>query len=127
VRALQLENGRKRLIKNTLPLLSLALATPLYVSAGTLVNGKWSLTNCGNKPKKPMIDQTNVEAFNQSGAKINDWQQQAKVYYACLVKEANADNAVIADTANAAQAEYRATAERISREAGAAKKKLESK
>jgi hypothetical protein len=114
-------------VKKTLTMLSLALATPLYVSAGTLVNGKWSLTNCGNKPEAPAIDQTNVEAFNQSVAKINDWQQQAKVYYACLVQEANADNAVIADTANAAQAEYRATTERIGREAGTTKKKLESK
>lgn len=113
--------------KHTLRLLSVILAAPFCVNAGTLANGKWSSASCGNKPEEPTVDQTNVEAFNQSVAKINAWQQQAKVYYACLVKEANADNAVIADTANAAQAEYRATTERIGREAGAAKKKLESK
>jgi hypothetical protein len=113
--------------KHTLRLLSLILAAPFCVNAGTLANGKWSPANCGNKPEKPMIDQTNVEAFNQSVAKINAWQQQAKVYYECLVKEANADNAAIADAANAAQAEYRTAVEEIGREAGTAKKKLESK
>jgi hypothetical protein len=113
--------------RTPLRLLSLILATPLCVSAGILVNGKWSLANCGNKPEVPAIDQTSVEAFNQSVAKINAWQQQAKVYYECLVKEANADNAVIADTANAAQAEYRAAVESIGKQAEAAKKKLEKK
>ncbi|EIC31524.1 MULTISPECIES: hypothetical protein [Methylomicrobium] len=113
--------------RNTLRLLSLILAIPLCVNAGTLANGKWSLADCGNKPEVPAIDQTNVEAFNRSVAKINTWQQQAKAYYECLVKEANTDNAVIADTANAAQAEYRATVESIGRQADAAKKKLESK
>ncbi|WP_020563977.1 hypothetical protein [Methylosarcina fibrata] len=113
--------------KSTFRLLSLTLAIPLHVNAGTLVDGKWSLATCGNKPEVPTIDQTNVEAFNQSVADINVWQQQAKAYYECLVKEANVDNAVIADTANAAQADYRAAVERIGREADAAKKKLESK
>jgi hypothetical protein len=110
-----------------LRLLTIALAAPLYVNAGTLIDGKWSLATCGSKPEVPTIDQTNVETFNQSVAQINDWQQQAKAYYECLVKEANADNAVIADTANAAQADYRAAVERIGKEADAAKKKLESK
>jgi hypothetical protein len=114
--------------KNTLRLLNLALvAVPLCVNAGTLVSGKWTLANCGSKPETPTIDQTNIETFNQSVAKINAWQQQAKRYYECLVQEANTDNAVIADTANAAQADYRATAERIGKEADAAKKKLESR
>ncbi|EIC30429.1 MULTISPECIES: hypothetical protein [Methylomicrobium] len=113
--------------KNTFRFLTLALAAPLYVNAGTLANGKWSLADCGNKPEVPAINQTNVEAFNQSVAKINAWQQQAKVYYECLVKEANADNSVIADTANAAQAEYRSTVESIGQQAEAAKKKLEKK
>lgn len=113
--------------KNTFRFLALALAAPLYANAGTLIDGKWSLAACGNKPETPAIDQTNIEAFNQSVAKINAWQQQAKAYYECLVKEANTDNAVIADTANAAQAEYRATVESIGKEADAAKKKLEGK
>jgi hypothetical protein len=113
--------------KNTLRFLILVLATSSYVHAGTLIDGKWSLAACGNKPETPVINQTNVEAFNQSVAKINTWQQQAKTYYECLIKEANTDNALIADTANAAQAEYRATVERIGGEADAAKKKLESK
>lgn len=107
--------------------LAFALALPCSVHAGTLADGKWSLTSCGEKPAAPEIDHANIEVFNKSVAKINAWQQQAKVYYECLVKEANADNAVIADTANAAQSEYRAEVERISKEADAAKKQLESK
>jgi hypothetical protein len=113
--------------KHSLCLLTLALTIPVSVHAGTLIDGTWSLATCGNKPETPTIDQTHVEAFNQSVAKINAWQQQAKAYYECLVKEANTDAAIIADTANAAQADYRATVERIGREADAAKKTLESR
>jgi len=103
-----------------------ALTTATHTDAGILANGKWSTAGCGNKPEAPVLDQSNAEVFNKSVAKINDWQQQAKTYYECLVGEANKDNAIIADSANAAQAEYRATVEKIGKDADAAKKKLDS-
>ncbi|WP_051459810.1 hypothetical protein [Methylomicrobium lacus] len=116
------------MIKNLTLILTVtaALTGAPHVNAGTLSAVKWATAGCGNKPETPIIDQSNAEAFNKSVAKINDWQQQAKTYYECLINEANQDNAIIADSANAAQAEYRATVEKIGKDADAAKKKLDS-
>jgi len=114
------------MIKHTLMILTATLTGAMYANAGTIANGKWTPSNCGNPPETPVIEPSNVEAFNKSVAKVNAWQQQAKTYYECLVKEANTDNAIIADSANAAQAEHRATVEKIGKDAEAGKKKLES-
>lgn len=97
------------------------------VTAGTLVNGSWVPAACGVKPNPPSIDDKDADTYNKSVVAINDWQQQAKTYFECLIKEANADNGVIADTANREQAAYRETVEKISAAATAAKKKLDSK
>jgi len=115
-------------IKNLTLILTVtaALTGASHANAGTLSAGLWSAAGCGNKPETPIIDQGNAEAFNKSVARINDWQQQAKTYYECLINEANKDNSIIADSANAAQAEYRATVEKIGKDADAAKKKLDS-
>ena len=96
-------------------------------TAGTLLNGGWKPNSCGIKPIAPTIDDSSVEAFNKSVAAINNWQQQAKTYFECLIKEANADNSVIADTANREQSDYRQSVEKISNAANDAKKKLEKK
>ena len=105
---------------------SLLLAQAIGLAhAGTLANGGWSPKNCGVKPDEPTIADDNVEAFNKSVAAINNWQQQAKVYFECLIKEANTDNAIIADTANKGQADYRKSVEAIGVAADAAKKKLD--
>lgn len=94
-------------------------------SAGILVNGNWVPAGCGAKPEAPHIDAKDVDAYNKSVAAINGWQQQARTYYECLIKEANADNATIADTANREQAAYRAAVEKIGLAVEAAKKKLD--
>lgn len=95
--------------------------------AGTLVNGNWAPAGCGVKPVAPQIDGKDVETFNKSVAAINEWQQQARVYFECLVKEANADNAAIAEAANREQAGYRESVENVGAAAEAAKKKLDAK
>ncbi|MDD1620495.1 MAG: hypothetical protein LUQ11_03355 [Methylococcaceae bacterium] len=97
------------------------------VSAGTLVNGNWAPAGCGVKPEAPVIDDKDVDAYNKSVAAINDWQQKARTYYECLIKEANADNSAIADTANREQAGYRESVEKVGAAVDAAKKKLDSK
>lgn len=97
------------------------------VNAGTLLNGGWKPNNCGIKPNAPIVDDSSVEAFNKSVTAINNWQQLAKTYFECLIKEANADNSVIADTANREQSDYRQSVEKISNAANEAKKKLEKK
>lgn len=94
--------------------------------AGVLVNGSWQPSGCGAKPAPPKIDARDVDTFNKSVAAINDWQQQAKVYFECLIKEANADNNTIAESANREQADYRQTVETMAAEADAAKKKLDT-
>lgn len=104
-----------------------ALAASLQVKAGILAHGAWSPENCGAQPEPPSLDSGSVDRFNQSVAEVNAWQQKAKSYYECLVDEANKDNAVIADTANQAQAGYRTAIEKINRESQAAKKKLDGK
>lgn len=95
--------------------------------AGTLNNGEWKPSQCGVKPATPIIDDQDVDGFNKSVAAINDWQQQARVYFECLIKEANADNNVIAESANREQAAYRQSVEAVGAAAEAAKKKLDKK
>lgn len=95
--------------------------------AGTITNGVWSPSGCGTEPTVPVVDQDNVDAYNQSVKAINDWQQKANSYNSCLIKEANADNTLIANAANDEQARLRAAIEKIQAETAAAKAKLDKK
>jgi len=101
--------------------------TAVAATAGIISNGSWSPANCGSEPAVPVIDQSSVDAYNQSVKAINDWQQKASAYNGCLIKEANADSAVIANSANEEQARLRAAIEKIQAETTAAKAKLDSK
>lgn len=103
----------------------LAITFASSVEAGTLVNANWVPAGCGVKPEAPKIDDTDVETYNKSVATINDWQQKARSYYECLINEANADNNVIAETANREQAVYRDTVQKVGAAVEAAKKKLD--
>lgn len=110
------------------PILPLALLTIFFASpasAGSLVNGSWQPSGCGNMPDAPTVDAGNIDTYNKSIAAINTWQQKSRDYFECLIKEANTDNGIIADHANQAQAKYRETVEKIGAEADAAKKKLD--
>ena len=103
------------------------MLTAVSGTAGTITNGTWSPSGCGIEPVVPVIDQSSVEAYNQSVKAINDWQQKANVYNGCLIKEANADNSLIANSANDEQARLRAAIEKIQAETTAAKAKLDEK
>jgi hypothetical protein len=107
--------------------LGLLVCCSSWANAGTLANGMWTPVGCGVKPDAPVIDERNAEVFNKSVAAINDWQSKNKAYFECLIKEANTDNAIIAESANKAQAANRETIEHISATANAAKKKLDAK
>lgn len=96
-------------------------------TAGTIANGVWSPSGCGTEPVVPVIDQSSVEAYNQSVKAINDWQQQANAYNGCVIKEANTDNSLIANAANDEQARLRAAIEKIQAETTAAKAALDKK
>jgi hypothetical protein len=96
-------------------------------TAGTISNGVWSPSACGTEPEVPVVDQDSVETYNQSIQTINEWQQKANAYNACVINEANADNAVIAKTATEGQNKFRAAVEKIKTATDAAKAKLDGK
>ncbi|MDT8364485.1 MAG: hypothetical protein RQ714_07540 [Nitrosomonas sp.] len=93
-----------------------AIFVTANIHAGHLDNGSWSPAGCGAKPPVPTVESSNVNEYNRSIKALNEWQVLAQKYYSCLVEEANADNALIANTANEAQSEFRAVVERINEE-----------
>lgn len=95
--------------------------------AGTLSDGTWSPTSCGEKPVTPKIMGNSIDQFNKSIKAANSWQERANAYNACMVKEANADNSVIAKTANAAQEKFQAEIDHINKEMVRLQSKLEGK
>ena len=95
--------------------------------AGTINQGVWSPANCGEKPAAPVIPDTDVKAFNAAMNQINEWQTKVKVYFECLVKEANADNTAVAESANRQQAEHQKLVESLNAQIDAAEKKLTKK
>jgi len=85
--------------------------------AGTLIDGSWSPSACGEKPIVPSIDAGSVDSFNRSLETIRVWQENANEYNACMIDEANTDNALIAETANEEQEKFQAEVERINQDA----------
>lgn len=96
-------------------------------NAGTLVNGTWSPMGCGERPVAPAVNTASITDYNRSVETINEWQKRAQQYNSCLVDEANADNALIARTANDQQAKFREEIDRINAETDKARAELDSK
>jgi len=97
----------------------------LNVTAGSLQNGVWQVSDCGEKPVAPVINTKSVDDFNRSVNDINTWQEKSQQYYNCLVTEANTDNDAITKSTIAAQDEYQQEVNRIQKEANEGKTKLE--
>lgn len=111
---------------NKLMMLALVIFFNVSIAeAGNVVIGVWVPSHCGFKQSVPVIDQSSVDAYNKSIKEINDWQHLANDYMNCLINEANADNALIAKTANEEQAKFRAEVEDIKFKTDAAKQKLD--
>lgn len=81
--------------------------------AGALDNGQWRPSGCGAKPEAPTLNLKNVDVYNESVDGINAYNKAIRTYVDCLTQEANADLQAITTSANAAQADARATRERI--------------
>jgi len=113
------------MIKRTYFTLFLMAATVSVCTAGSINNNVWSPSACGNEPETPSIKQDNIETYNQSIKTINEWQQAANTYNTCVVNEANADNALIAKTANEKQNKFRVAVEKIKVDTDAAKTLLD--
>ena len=99
--------------------------TITFAKAGSISNSAWLPSSCGGEPVTPVVDQSNVESYNKSIKIINEWQNKASSYNTCLINEANADNALIAKTANEEQSRFRAVIDKIKADTDAAKAKLE--
>ncbi len=91
----------------------------IYASsnAGTLADGTWLPNECGEKPVAPSIDASSVDGFNRSLETIRVWQERANEYNTCLIEEANADIALIAETANEEQEKFQVEVDKISQDA----------
>lgn len=96
------------MLANTLMTIALTSA-----QAGSLKNAIWTADGCGKQPAPPTLNDTDLEAYNQSIQDINDWQQKSRTYFECVVQEANADNQKIVDSTNKQQANYQETLEKI--------------
>ncbi|SEQ91383.1 hypothetical protein SAMN05421690_1003115 [Nitrosomonas sp. Nm51] len=111
-------------MKQIIAILAVLILTQASGNAGTLVNGNWTPAHCGAEPEPPVIDKTNIENFNRSIDAINAWQDRALEYHACMVKEANADNERITNTANQAQSRLQDEINRINAEADQVRNEL---
>jgi hypothetical protein len=100
-------------------------STTASVNAGTVVNGNWSPTGCGDKPAAPTINDKDIDDFNKSVELVNAWQPKVKAYLDCLVKEANNDNSAISSSANREQSNLRDIVEKVRETVAAAEKKLD--
>lgn len=94
-------------------------------TAGTITKSAWAPNECGTEPVVPVIDTRDEVAYNASIKAINEWQQLTNTFNTCLVNEANADNALIAKSANDIQGRFKATVEKIKSEIEAGKARLE--
>ncbi|HLY57587.1 MAG TPA: hypothetical protein VKS60_18630 [Stellaceae bacterium] len=65
--------------------------------AGTVTNGTWAPTSCGEQPKPPPIDLSSADAFNKSLNANDTWETAWNKYYDCAQKEVAADNKATAD------------------------------
>jgi hypothetical protein len=114
-----------KMIKRTLFIAFMLTATASVCSAGTINKGVWSPVGCGTEPALPQINQNTVDGYNKSVKTINDWQQKISTYSTCVVKEANDDNASIANSANERQKKLQAVTEKVHADTEAAKAKLD--
>lgn len=96
-------------------------------TAGDLKEGVWIPSACGSRQEPPVVDVTTIDSYNASVKALNEWQRAIKVYDDCLVKEANTDSAVIANTAKAEQGALKAIVDKLNNDLDAARATLEQK
>ena len=108
-------------------IVTILLAAVSVSTAGTIANEVWSPSGCGVEPVAPLIEQDSIDAYNKSIKAINDWQQKFQAFNECMIKEANADSALIAKTANDQQSRMRTVIDKIKSDMDAAKARLENK
>ena len=99
---------------NRIRLLTLILACfSASASAGTLKNGSWSPSGCGSLSEAPLVDDSSIDAYNNSLAAITEWEQVSASYYNCMINEANQDSKAITNSATRDQLNFRQTLEAV--------------
>lgn len=94
-------------------------------SAGTIAKGVWTPSNCGAEPTAPKVNQTTVDNYNKSVTTINAWQEKVGTYNACVIKEANDDNASIVKSTTERQAKLKMLTDKVEADTAAAKALLD--
>jgi hypothetical protein len=113
------------MFKKILFVLVILVSTVSVAKAGSISKGVWSPTACGTQPVTPVVEQNSIEAYNKSITVVNEWQQKANDFMNCVINEANADNGLIAKTANEEQAQFRRLIDKVKADTDAAKDKLD--
>ena len=88
--------------------LGIALLLAVQAQAGTVTDGKWAPSNCGQEPAPVAIDTSNEKAFNKSLDLNDKWEDQFNKYSDCAVKEANGDAAAPPGTAQGIHDKWKA-------------------
>jgi hypothetical protein len=109
----------------TLLVVPIMLAVTFAANAGTLNDGSWSPSGCGTMPEAPAVNSGSADTVNKSIAAVNNWQKQLQTYDECMIREANADAATIANSAKAQQKRYHETSEKIAAEVTAVREKFD--
>lgn len=67
--------------------------------SGTAAFAQDWTASCGNEPKAPMVNVSNVTKYNASVEQFNNYNKAARVYYACIAKQAHAKQLAISQKA----------------------------
>jgi hypothetical protein len=76
----------------------------------------WSPDGCGTAPKQPHYDLSSRVAYNASVQQANAYQQAARDYAACVLKQAHADETTISRQAQDRIADIQTTAVGVQQE-----------
>ncbi len=82
----------KKIILSTL----IGLGTTIIVSSTYAQD--WA-NSCGNEPKLPVINVSNVTKYNASVEQFNTYNKTVRTYYACFSKQAHAKQLAISQKA----------------------------
>lgn len=75
--------------------------------------GAWAPTGCGAAPEKPPLNLSDQAAYNKSVDEVNAYEEKAKAWDTCMMKEANAAMVSVSNDAKAKMAAINESATRI--------------
>ena len=73
----------------------------------------WTPTECGTEPEKPVVDLSDPAKYNKSVDEVKAYEEQAKAWNTCVMREANAAMAAANNDAKARMTVISESANRI--------------